>query len=266
MQRGSFVIALVALFCALPARSSAQCADGRVVGEETAGRCCWPGQRWNDGPARCEGPPSSCPAGWGAEGDACVPTASAAALARPSEVLPPNDGQSNGDQPNGGQSSAPDFRWRSAAGTPSLAPSYAPGPPSGGTWERPAASNAGTEPIMGVMQVGIMLLSVGYGASMGVAIALSTQSYTYTSNGYGFVPVVGGIMWAVVDSTTSHFGAGWGDVFGVPASIVQVAGLVMLLAGGIARRPRAGGRGYADATPRLVGGPGQVGLGLAWDL
>src|SRR5262245_39460977 len=49
----------------------AQCAEGRTTSEATAGRCCWPAQRWNADAARCEGPPS-CPAGRVAAGDDCA--------------------------------------------------------------------------------------------------------------------------------------------------------------------------------------------------
>jgi hypothetical protein len=58
------------------------CAPGRIASEESAGRCCWPGQTWSAEHARCEGVPT-CPAGYGGEGETCV------ALAAPPVATPP---------------------------------------------------------------------------------------------------------------------------------------------------------------------------------
>ncbi|HBQ10183.1 MAG TPA: hypothetical protein DEF51_02995, partial [Myxococcales bacterium] len=66
---GALTLAVLSLS---PATGAAQCASGREVGPDTAGRCCWPGQRFDDERGRCEGPPSRCPSGWGAAGDECV--------------------------------------------------------------------------------------------------------------------------------------------------------------------------------------------------
>jgi hypothetical protein len=51
--------------------ASAVCAEGRVVGPATVGRCCWPGQHWSEPYGRCEGPPQ-CPPGFAGDGDQCV--------------------------------------------------------------------------------------------------------------------------------------------------------------------------------------------------
>jgi hypothetical protein len=72
----------IAVTWAIVSPASAQCAEGRVVSESTAGRCCWPAQHWNAEAGRCEGPPS-CPAGRVAAGDDC---ALAAPVASPAIV------------------------------------------------------------------------------------------------------------------------------------------------------------------------------------
>src|SRR5690606_8095010 len=70
----------------------AQCEEGRVVSEQTAGRCCWPAQAWNAEAGRCEGPPR-CPSDRVAEGDTCVSRATpAATLATPSASPAPSRG------------------------------------------------------------------------------------------------------------------------------------------------------------------------------
>ena len=75
---------LIAAATAAPV--AAQCAPGRTRGPETAGRCCWPGQRWSDERRRCEGPPS-CPPGRAAHGDACVFVEEAPRTAHPGPPL-----------------------------------------------------------------------------------------------------------------------------------------------------------------------------------
>jgi hypothetical protein len=76
MRRLLFSIALAAIV--VPSLASAQCDEGRVASEATAGRCCWPAQHWNEVAGRCEGPPS-CPAGRVAAGDDCALAAPVAA-------------------------------------------------------------------------------------------------------------------------------------------------------------------------------------------
>lgn len=70
-----------------PMASTTVCAPGRVAGPETAGRCCWPGQRWSESRARCEGPPQ-CPQGFAAEGDECVAIVAAGPV-RPAMTVTP---------------------------------------------------------------------------------------------------------------------------------------------------------------------------------
>jgi hypothetical protein len=53
------------------ATADARCAEGRVAGVATSGRCCWPGQVWAEDLGRCRGPPR-CPRGLVSHGDECV--------------------------------------------------------------------------------------------------------------------------------------------------------------------------------------------------
>lgn len=256
---GALTLAVLALS---PATGAAQCASGREVGPDTAGRCCWPGQRFDDERGRCEGPPSRCPSGWGAAGDECV-----------QQAAPPSTstGTSTASEPRYGdyapQPAAGAQPWYGEAGTGS--PSY--GQPAPG-WERPPESTR-TEPIMGVMQTGLMFLAVGFGSSMGFAIATS-QQYTYYSTPsswpFGFVPLVGGFAWGISDASYCC-GSKLGLALGIPASVVQLLGFVMAIAGGAARRPAAAPvRLHGDldlpalGSPRVTGGPGEAGVGLEW--
>ena len=250
---GALTLAVLSLS---PATGAAQCASGREVGPDTAGRCCWPGQRFDDERGRCEGPPSRCPSGWGAAGDECV-----------QQAAPPpstSTGTSTASEPRYGdyapQPAAGAQPWYGEAGTGS--PSY--GQPAPG-WERPAQSTR-TEPIMGVMQTGLMLLAIGFGSSMGFAIAASQQYSYYGTDAwaFGFVSLVGGFVWGAT-------GSGYGLTLGIPASVVQLLGFVMAIAGGAARRPAAAPvRLHGDVdlpalgSPRVTGGPGEAGVGLEW--
>ena len=64
------VLGLIAALL-VPEVGAAQCAGGRAVSEATAGRCCWPGQRWDDERGRCAGE-VGCPEGGRASGEGCA--------------------------------------------------------------------------------------------------------------------------------------------------------------------------------------------------
>ncbi len=49
----------------------AACEGGLVASQATAGRCCWPGQRWASD--RCTGRPTACASEWVPSGEQCVP-------------------------------------------------------------------------------------------------------------------------------------------------------------------------------------------------
>lgn len=90
------LVSSVALLLFAPTAAHAQdaCTEGRVRTSETAGRCCWPGQRWATDVRRCDGPPS-CPSGLVADGDSCIapraavaPTVQAPSSSVPSTAAP----------------------------------------------------------------------------------------------------------------------------------------------------------------------------------
>lgn len=78
---------LVLVLSSFAGRAQAQCVEGRIESEATAGRCCWPGQTWDAEHARCSGPPT-CPAERVAEGDACVLATPPAPIASVAETSP----------------------------------------------------------------------------------------------------------------------------------------------------------------------------------
>lgn len=61
------------LVLAFAALAAPVCPDGRVVGPDTAGACCWAGQAWNG--EECLGTPRACPEGTRAQGYLCAATA-----------------------------------------------------------------------------------------------------------------------------------------------------------------------------------------------
>ena len=197
--------AVLALGLAWPALASAQvCADGRTVGPETAGRCCWPGQRWSDGSGRCEGPPS-CPAGSGAHGDDCVPLATAVP---PGPTAPATSGPAAG--PPG----------RGIFGSHDLVP------------EPELRSNV-------PLQVGgVVLLGVGYMLGAAITIPLVLDGSRFGCNtgpglAFAFAPFA---QWGSAFVSCSN-----GSVLlmaDIPLGAVQLAGLILLLVG-MPRRPVA---------------------------
>lgn len=63
-----WVLPLLTTLAATP--SDASCAEGKLKGPDTAGRCCWPGQAWSSSRQACVGIPQ-CPAGLTAQGEDC---------------------------------------------------------------------------------------------------------------------------------------------------------------------------------------------------
>ncbi|MCC6877651.1 MAG: hypothetical protein IT378_25305 [Sandaracinaceae bacterium] len=255
----------------------AQCAEGRVASEASAGRCCWPAQRWNASAARCEGPPR-CPSGRVAEGDTCVAPAGQVGASSPVDygsgygLAPP--ARRGGPQGYGAPSyGAPSY------GAPSGAPSYgapsygAPGYGAPVSYVDPETARRGrmvSEPLVGLMVTGVVHLLVAYTYSVVVAsIALGSGSYGAGQSGWAmYIPIVGGFIWpALRPSCGSYYGCYYDSApalaLGIPGAGVQVLGLILAIAGGAARRGRLV-PGYASA-PRLQAGPGELGAALAWD-
>lgn len=223
-----------------------QCAGGRVAGPETAGRCCWPGQSWNEAAARCDGPPQ-CPAGMVAEGDSCTQPAVA-----PAPTPPPPMGQ----PAQGGYGGYPQQGYGMAPGMGYQAPQM----------------HEEQQPITGLIVGG----SVAFGASYVLSIVFgsiflsSSGSCSGANNSWSmFIPLVGGYMWAALDSDGCSWDSGIGDAFGIPTASVQVIGLAMLIVGALVKRTvRVPGPPPADQTswiPRLADGPGEAGAALVWD-
>lgn len=126
---------------------------------------------------------------------------------------------------------------------------------------------------MGVMQTGILLLSLGYGASIGFALGWSTQPCDFYASGFecsdswewGLLPIFGGGLWALFDRV-GPTPRDAGLAFGIPTAGAQLVGLVLLLVGALARRGvNDAATERAASEPRIVGVDGGSGLGLAWD-
>ncbi|GAB5549881.1 MAG: hypothetical protein SangKO_096410 [Sandaracinaceae bacterium] len=233
--------------------AQAQCAEGRVVGPDTGGRCCWPGQRFDEEYGRCSGAPSGCPPGMGAMGDECVARQTARVEGEPGY-------DDYAEQP--APAAASEGWWGEDDSTPSQ-------PPVAQRTEAFDQTPARTEPFMELLQAGISLLSIGYGASLGFASAAATQvdSWTYdpTSWHWGLVPLIGGFVWGAEDEGCCPQPSSMGLYLGVPAAGVQVVGLVLTIVGGLVRRPVARSTSRDEGGRlRLTRGPGEVGLGAAW--
>lgn len=204
-------VAVLLVSALAPAAASAQaCTGGREAGPETLGRCCWPGQSFSEEHGRCFGPPR-CPAGLAAEGDACVsvggwaPPAPQAQLGSPlTPALPP----------------AP-LSW------PLVSPDIGVGVVN--------PRLAHTEGDTGFVIAGVTVLATGY--VVGILAAVFDQLGWSCSSGncnswpLGFVPIVGGALAGTVSFSGFRYSSGWGLGMGVPAAIVQSAGVTFLLVG-----------------------------------
>ena len=77
MTRSLRFLVCAAALLLTPALAQAQankCADGKTIGVDTAGHCCWAGQVWSNSRNACVGIPTKCPSGMKLEVDACVAT------------------------------------------------------------------------------------------------------------------------------------------------------------------------------------------------
>lgn len=251
---------LIATFASFggPTLASAQCAEGRVTTEQTAGRCCWPGQSWNDTAARCQGPPQ-CPAGWAAEGDSCVQQGTAEpGLAPP--TAPPGTPTPQAAAP--GQ--YPPVQAYAPRGYGSHGQTYAPRP----GWGPPPQPSMHEEeqPIRGLIITGTIMLGVGYVYSviMG-SLLLGATSCGIRNSWSMFIPVVGGYVWGAVDSEGCGSDSFGGDAAGIPGAGVQTIGLALLIIGVLVKRTVTVPRAAVSLVPRLASGPGEAGLALGWD-
>lgn len=218
----------------LATSAEAQCAGGRVVTEETAGRCCWPGQHWNDANGRCEGAPQ-CPAGMGGAGATCEP------IAVPSAP------------------SAPIVDAVVASAPRTFA---APSP----EWARPPAP-VETVPTWGLVVTGTsMFFSSWLPLVVLGTIQLTGYGFCTEWGGANYVPLLGGAISALgADLCVTYYDGGtllYGSQYA--ASGVQILGFVLFIAGLVSRRePR---RAYTmdwEIAPGVTLGPAPGMSGVA---
>ncbi|MGE0786303.1 MAG: hypothetical protein AB7S26_11490 [Sandaracinaceae bacterium] len=230
MRKGGLSVAVFTAALLSASTVRAQCAAGRTVTEASAGRCCWPGQSWNDDAARCEGPPA-CPAGMAAEGDSCVPFAPASPPPVAEPVAPP-------------VASAPQPVYLER-------PSFEP--------PRPREDS---EPIMGLFIAGVSSLAATYLATVVYTTFALTSCCAGDLVAINYIPVVGPIIW-----TPTTFDGYYGSpFFYFPSAIIQAVTFALTLAGLVIKRPSRPRDVASLLLPELVGGPGEIGLGLRWAL
>lgn len=236
MRELAFALALV-MGLGLAQVARAQCAEGREISEDTAGRCCWPGQRWDDQDGRCEGPPR-CPPGRFAEGDTCVaPSTTSGYVGAPSAGY--------------GATSA-------TLGAPSSG--YMPPVPAQGQQSRLVRS-----PIEELVITGALITISAYSYSI-IAGSLLLGSWVNGSPWLMYIPLAGGFIYPAFDSS-SYGSSGTGDGFGIPGAALQTIGLILMIVGAAAKEtsvvvPQR--RWAASLEPEVVSGPGEAGVGLRW--
>ena len=213
------VIILTTLLVLAPRTVCAQnCANGR---EPTAeGYCCWPGQHWDDGHQRCDGPPS-CPEPLRAAGNECVSAGQTAQAtpAQPDWVF----SEGNVDYGSGAQTRPPATPPAPAATGTQTPPAPAPPPqqqvagevgsqwPSAGSTPPAGARNPRIEHRTDeTLQIlGATLFGAGYAAALVTGpLELAAGSYDTGPTGYMtanstcpdavggsfFAPLIGGFM------------------------------------------------------------------------
>jgi len=110
------------------------------------------------------------------------------------------------------------------------------------------AESGGTHNDMGLILAGSITLGIGYVTSVVFGAILPSD--------YLFIPVVGGVILA-----TNRRDA-WGLSVGLGTFAIQTVGLALLIVGLVVSYPD---EPVATAwVPRIVGGPGDAGLGLRW--
>lgn len=109
----------------------------------------------------------------------------------------------------------------------------------------------GTHIDVGLTVAGAITLGLGIGTSVFIGVLANDVFF--------FIPLAGGLIHANLVDTSQAWGLG-GGVF-----LIQASGLVLMVAGLAANHPNdPGAQAAASPVPELVGGPGEVGLGLRW--
>lgn len=199
--------------------AEAQCARGRLQTEATAGRCCWPGQVWDEEDNRCSGPPD-CPAGFGGEGDSCIEEAA--------DSPPLEEAREAGQEPRGADAEVDDpaeeLEWPSSEG-----------PPPGRLRLNPRLVD---QPNWTVLDTGSVVALTGYAMS-----AFWTSLYAVGTCEIGWGPCAVdplALGWLPVLGPFIHAGVVWSDgagstrisgVINLVTGGIQLAGLVLLLIG-----------------------------------
>lgn len=224
-MRALGALALVVLTALAPSLAQAQtCEEGRVLSN---GRCCWPGQRFDEEDAVCAGPPQ-CPRGLVDEGGAC----------RPGRTLAPEQPRQQGPalldlgEPRIGSPNVVSFdRMR---GT-----SFARNPGGRDEDDGPGFDE-------GLVIAGSVTLGAGFlaGAILG----------GLTAEGWPFLPVLGPFLWPITN-------IGIGLAAGLPLGVVQTVGFILLVVGlADTHRPAR-----EQQRARVTSGPGELGVGFAVD-
>lgn len=200
---------LATMLVLLPASlTHGQCLEGRVVSDQSGGRCCWPGQSWNDDAARCSGPPS-CPDGWAGAGDECVRV-----NAPPSTTVPPV---------------VPDMSTAEAVADSAALEwaSSSTGPPDGRL--RPRQVRGRDD---GLIYAGAITFGVAYAAHAVIATLILATSSGWAGREHfelWFIPGLGGFVQATVSS------ANYGLTLGLPGAVIETIGIGLFTAGLVER-------------------------------
>ncbi|MFK7991466.1 MAG: hypothetical protein AB8I08_35950 [Sandaracinaceae bacterium] len=187
---------------------SPSCAEGREATPRSGGRCCWPGQGWNEQYGRCSGPPV-CPANLVADGDDCIAPAAPAPVA----VVPPS---------TAAVVVTPEGR------APVSWESFEDERPRGGL--APELTYTADE---GWMIFGGVAFGAGWAFSIVIgSIGGLASDVCSDLGGYAFIPVVGGLVHAATldrcNDTRADAGAFWGPY--ATSSAAQLAGIIAFVA------------------------------------
>jgi hypothetical protein len=254
------VLSLVVGALLTPITARAQCAEGRARSAATAGRCCWPGQRFSTERGRCEGAPS-CPSPLVAHGDACIAPelddeewedeehdeadAVAPTASPPSDQPPVEPDRVELPRPPGSSrtSRRPGARRRATPWGAPLGASVAPEllwPAS------PSRIGAVADPRLvhgvddGLVIAGLAVFGAGYlVAILGGAIDQSARNcgtfsgFGFTSMGCdswpaGFVPIAGGVLAGTLHFSGQRQSTGIGVILGPIVAIMQIFGIGVL--------------------------------------
>jgi hypothetical protein len=114
-------------------------------------------------------------------------------------------------------------------------------------------------PIEELIITGGLMAITGFSYSVIAGSIFLTGGFYNGSPWTMYIPLVGGFIYGAVDGP---YGSALGEGFGIPGAGLQVIGLALMIIGAAAHETSFESAGAASITPELVGGPGEVGLGL----